>query len=227
MLDYKKQFIEFIADEGILKFGEFTLKSGRISPYFFNMGECKTGAGLAKLATYYAATIAENIDCYNSVLFGPAYKGIPLMATAAIKLAENHNIDIPICYNRKEAKDHGEGGSLIGAKINENTNVILIDDVITAGTAIGESKQILKANGNGKLSSVIIALDRCEVRTEGASLKSMQEIEEENNIKIYPIVNIYEVLEHLYNNKINGKIYIGEKEKTSMENYLDKYGAKI
>jgi len=225
MQTYKQQFIEFAVSTGALKFGEFTLKSGRTSPYFFNAGDFKKGADLSQLATYYAAAYAENVKLDNVVLFGPAYKGIPLVAITALKLAENHDINLPICYNRKEAKDHGEGGSTVGTKLESSHNIVVIEDVITAGTAIGETREVLAKNGNPPLKSVIIAVDRCEVKTEGASETALQEIARTQNVEIIPIVTIREILEHLYNREVDGKKYISEIEKQAIEQYLEKYGA--
>ncbi|MDR0931235.1 MAG: orotate phosphoribosyltransferase [Clostridiales bacterium] len=230
MQEYKQNFIEFVVKCGALRFGEFKLKSGRISPYFFNSGEFKTGAALSKLASFYASTVADNISTnpalYNDiVLFGPAYKGIPLVAITALKLSDEHGIDYPICYNRKEAKDHGEGGATIGASLTADQTIVAIEDVVTAGTAIGETKEVLAANGGAKLSAVVIAMDRCEVKTEGSSETALQEIARVQGVQIFPVITIFEAIEYLHNNEIDGVVYINDEIKQNIEDYLKKYGA--
>ena len=224
MQEYKKQFIEFAVKTGALKFGEFTLKSGRISPYFFNAGDFKTGEQLSKLAEYYAGCYNDNIKLDNVVLFGPAYKGIPLVAITAVKLSDKYNQDLPICYNRKEEKDHGEGGTTVGAKMDENTNVVVIEDVITAGTAIGVTKEVLKNNGNANIAGVIIAVDRMEKRTDESTETTLQEIARTQGVEIFSVVTIKEIIEYLYNRDIDGQVYIRDEEKTKIEEYLSRYG---
>ena len=158
MKDYQREFIEFALSKQVLRFGEFTLKSGRTSPYFFNAGLFNTGRDLARLGRFYAAALQDSGIDYN-LLFGPAYKGIPIATTTAVALADSYDIDMPYCFNRKEAKTHGEGGSLVGSALEGK--VMLVDDVITAGTAIRESMEIIQAHG-AELSGVLIALDRQE-----------------------------------------------------------------
>ena len=158
MQDYQRDFIEFSLSRNVLKFGQFTLKSGRTSPYFFNAGLFNTGGDLAKLGQFYAQTLQTSGIDYD-VLFGPAYKGIPIATTTAVALADKHNVDKPYCFNRKEAKTHGEGGNLVGSPLAGK--IMLVDDVITAGTAIRESMQLIEAN-NALLAGVLIALDRQE-----------------------------------------------------------------
>jgi len=188
---YQRDFIRFAIDRGVLRFGEFTLKSGRTSPYFFNAGLFSSGVALAQLGKYYAAAVVESGIAFD-VLFGPAYKGIPLAAATAIALAEHHNIDIPWCFNRKEAKDHGEGGSLVGAPLAGD--ILIIDDVITAGTAIREVMQIISAQ-NAKAAGVLIALNRQE-RGKG-ELSAIQEVERDFGIPVVSIVSLDQVLEFL------------------------------
>ena len=191
MQDYKKQFIEFALSRGVLKFGEFTLKSGRTSPYFFNAGLFNTGGDLAKLGQFYAAALIDaNVEF--DLLFGPAYKGIPIATTTAVALADKHNIDKPYCFNRKEKKDHGEGGSLVGAELKGN--VMLVDDVITAGTAIRESMEIIAAN-NASLSGVLIALDRQEKGK--AELSAIQEVERDFGTQVISIVQLSDLIDYL------------------------------
>jgi orotate phosphoribosyltransferase len=191
MKDYQHDFIEFAISAGVLRFGEFTLKSGRTSPYFFNAGLFNTGAHLARLGRYYAQAIVESGTAFD-VLFGPAYKGIPLAAAASIALADHHQRNVPWCFNRKEAKDHGEGGNLVGAGLSGK--VLVIDDVITAGTAIRESVDIIAAAG-ATLAGVVIALDRQE---RGRDLRSaIQEVEDSLGIKVTSIVKLEHLLEYL------------------------------
>lgn len=184
MQDYQKEFLEFALNQGVLKFGEFTLKSGRISPYFFNAGLFNTGVSLSKLGKYYAQTIVDSGVEFD-VLFGPAYKGIPLAAVTAVALAEEHGRDVPYCFNRKEAKDHGEGGNLVGAPLDGR--VLIIDDVITAGTAIREAMDIISAN-DAKAVGVAIALDRME---KGQGERSaIQEVESDYDLQVMNIADL-------------------------------------
>ncbi|MDY1048616.1 orotate phosphoribosyltransferase [Pseudomonas coleopterorum] len=191
MQAYQRDFIRFAIDRGVLRFGEFTLKSGRTSPYFFNAGLFNTGAALAELARYYAAAIVDSGIAFD-VLFGPAYKGIPLAAATSVQLAEKHQLDIPWCFNRKEAKAHGEGGSLVGSPLAGN--VLIIDDVITAGTAIREVMQIIQQQ-NATAAGVMIALNRQE-RGNG-ELSAIQEVEHDFGVPVVSIVSLNQVLEFL------------------------------
>ncbi len=191
MRDYQKEFIEFALQREVLRFGQFTLKSGRLSPYFFNAGLFNTGEALARLGRYYAQTIVDS-DVEFDVLFGPAYKGIPLAAATAVVLAEQHNIDVPYAFNRKEAKAHGEGGNIVGAPLQGK--VLIIDDVITAGTAIGEAMEIIKANG-ATPAGVVIALDRQE-KGKG-EISAIQEVEQNYNIPVHSIIQLELLIEYL------------------------------
>ena len=192
MQAYQRDFIRFAIDRGVLRFGEFTLKSGRTSPYFFNAGLFNSGSALAQLGRFYAAAIAESGIPFD-VLFGPAYKGIPLAATTAVALAEHHDRDLPWCFNRKEAKAHGEGGSLVGAPLTGD--VLIIDDVITAGTAIREVMQIIASQEGAKAAGVLIALNRQE-RGNG-ELSAIQEVERDFGIPVVSIVSLNQVLQFL------------------------------
>jgi orotate phosphoribosyltransferase len=195
MKPYQHQFIEFALQTGVLRFGSFTLKSGRISPYFFNSGLFNTGASLARLGRFYAQAITESELDYD-VLFGPAYKGIPLVATTVVALADQHQRDVPYIFNRKEAKDHGEGGQLVGAELKGK--VLIIDDVISAGTSVRESVDIIKA-ANAKPAGVIIALDRQE---QGLDTRSaIQEVEQEHQIPVISIINLNDLLDYLENDE--------------------------
>lgn len=193
MKQYQKDFIEFAIERGVLKFGEFTLKSGRTSPYFFNAGLFNQGSDLARLGRFYAAALQDSGVDYD-VLFGPAYKGIPIATAAAIALFDTYQKDVPYCFNRKEKKDHGEGGNLVGSPLNGR--VMLVDDVITAGTAIRESMDIVQAN-NASLAGVLIALDRQE-KGKG-ELSAIQEVERDYNATVISIVKLNDVIEYLQN----------------------------
>ncbi|QHJ12403.1 Orotate phosphoribosyltransferase [Paraglaciecola mesophila] len=191
MLDYQKEFIEFALGRGVLKFGEFTLKSGRKSPYFFNAGLFNTGRDLAKLGQYYAQALQTSKIDYD-LLFGPAYKGIPIATTTAVALADKHDVDKPYCFNRKEAKTHGEGGNLVGSALVGK--VMLVDDVITAGTAIRESMALIAAH-EASLAGVLIALDRQE-KGQG-ELSAIQEVERDFATKVVSIVSLADLIEYL------------------------------
>ena len=191
MKDYQRDFIEFALSKQVLRFGEFTLKSGRTSPYFFNAGLFNTGGDLAKLGRFYASALTESSIEFD-LLFGPAYKGIPIATTTSVALYDHHNIDMPYCFNRKEAKKHGEGGSLVGSDLQGK--VMLVDDVITAGTAIRESMEIIKNHG-AQLSGVLIALDRQE-KGQG-ELSAIQEVERDFGTKVISIVTLGDVITYL------------------------------
>jgi orotate phosphoribosyltransferase len=189
--DYQYEFIEFAIEAGVLGFGDFTLKSGRISPYFFNSGLFNTGRQLARLGRFYAQAIVDSGIQFD-VLFGPAYKGIPLAATAGIALADHHDRNVPWCFNRKEAKDHGEGGNLVGAELTGG--VLIIDDVITAGTAIREAVDIIQAAG-ATPAGVVIALDRQERGRDARS--AIQEVEETLGVRVISIVKLEHLAQYL------------------------------
>ncbi len=191
MRDYQREFLDFAIQHGVLRFGEFTLKSGRLSPYFFNAGLFNGGAALARLGGYYAALIVDAGLSFD-LLFGPAYKGIPLVAAVAIALAEQQGHDAPWCFNRKEAKDHGEGGLIVGAPLQGRA--LIVDDVITAGTAIRETMQILETHG-AIPAGVVIALDRQE-RGQGP-LSAVQEVERAHGIRVTPIVTLNDLVTYL------------------------------
>ncbi len=191
MKAYQREFIEFALEKEVLKFGEFTLKSGRKSPYFFNAGLFNTGRDLARLGRFYAAALADSGIEFD-VLFGPAYKGIPIATTTAVALADHHDIDTPYCFNRKEAKDHGEGGNLVGSALEGR--IMLVDDVITAGTAIRESMEIIQANG-ADLAGVLVAIDRQE-KGKG-ELSAIQEVERDFGCTIISIVSLTDLVTFL------------------------------
>ena len=212
MKDYQKEFIEFALEKQVLKFGEFTLKSGRTSPYFFNAGLFNTGRDLARLGRFYAAALTDaKIDF--DVLFGPAYKGIPIATTTAVALADHHDVDTPYCFNRKEKKQHGEGGSLVGAELKGD--IMLVDDVITAGTAIRESMTIIEQAG-ANLAGVLIALDRQE-KGKG-ELSAIQEVERDFGTKVISIVTLGDVINFVKENDEHAS-YL-----PSVQAYRDQYG---
>jgi orotate phosphoribosyltransferase len=191
MKDYQREFLDFAISAGVLRFGSFTLKSGRTSPYFFNSGLFNTGARLARLGRYYAQAIVDSGIVFD-MLFGPAYKGIPLVSAVAIALAEHHARDLPYAFNRKEAKDHGEGGNIVGSALSGR--VLIIDDVITAGTAVRESFDILHAAG-ATAAGVVISLDRQE-RGKGER-SAIQEVEQDHGVRVASIVGLAELVEYL------------------------------
>ncbi|WP_041508950.1 orotate phosphoribosyltransferase [Shewanella sp. cp20] len=191
MKAYQREFIEFALERQVLRFGEFTLKSGRTSPYFFNAGLFNTGRDLARLGRFYAAALVDSGIEYD-LLFGPAYKGIPIATTTAVALCDHHDIDMPYCFNRKEKKDHGEGGSLVGSELKGR--VMLVDDVITAGTAIRESMEIIEAH-NAELAGVLIALDRQE-KGKG-ELSAIQEVERDFGCRIVSIIKLEDLINYL------------------------------
>jgi len=216
MKDYQREFIEFALAKQVLRFGEFTLKSGRTSPYFFNAGLFNTGGDLARLGRFYAQALADSNIAFD-LLFGPAYKGIPIATTTAVALADHHNMDMPYCFNRKEAKKHGEGGSLVGSPLQGK--IMLVDDVITAGTAIRESMEIIKTHG-AELSGVLIALDRQE-KGQG-ELSAIQEVERDFGTQVIAIVTLADVVTYL-----EEKIGTQPELVTSLESinkYRDSYG---
>ncbi len=191
MQQYQRDFIRLAIEQQVLCFGEFTLKSGRTSPYFFNAGRFQTGAALAKLGRFYAAAIEESKVEFD-VVFGPAYKGIPLAATTAVALADHHNRDVPYCFNRKEAKDHGEGGTLVGAPLEGR--ILIVDDVITAGTAVREVMDIIAA-ARARPAAVLIGLNRQE-RGQGAT-SAIEEVEMEYGIPVVSIIKLEHVIDYL------------------------------
>jgi orotate phosphoribosyltransferase len=188
---FQREFIEFAVEREVLRFGAFTLKSGRTSPYFFDLGAIDTGAALAALGRFYAAVIAEH-EADVDLVFGPAYKGIPIAAATTVQLAELHGLDMPWCFNRKEAKDHGEGGLVVGAPLAGR--VLVVDDVITAGTAIREVAQIVEAAG-AELASILVAIDRQERGT--GEQTAVQQVEQELGVRVHAIVTLDDIVSYL------------------------------
>ena len=192
METYKQEFIDFMVESDVLKFGDFTLKSGRKSPFFMNAGAYVTGSQLMKLGEYYAKAIHDTYGLDFDVLFGPAYKGIPIATTTAVALAEHHDLDMPYCFNRKEAKDHGEGGTLVGSPLSGR--IVVVDDVITAGTAIRESMEIIRQN-NASLAGVMLSLDRQE-KGKG-ELSAVQEVERDYGCQVFSIITLNDLISYL------------------------------
>lgn len=224
MEDYKKQFIEFMVDSQVLKFGEFTLKSGRKSPFFMNAGGYVTGTQLRKLGEYYAKAIHDNYGLDFDVLFGPAYKGIPLSVAATMAISELYGKEIRYCSNRKEVKDHGDTGILLGSKLKDGDRVVIIEDVTTSGKSIEETYPIIKAQADVEIKGLMVSLNRME---KGQGEKSaLEEIKEKYGFDANAIVNMQEVVEYLYNKPYKGQIYIDDTLKKAIDAYYEQYGAK-
>lgn len=224
MESYKQEFIEFMVESGVLKFGEFTLKSGRKSPFFMNAGDYVTGYQLAKLGEYYAKAIHDNYGDDFDVLFGPAYKGIPLSVATVIAYSKLYGKEIRYCSNRKEEKDHGaDKGSILGSKLKDGDRVVIIEDVTTSGKSIEETYPIITAQADIKVKGLIVSLNRME-RGKGDKC-ALDEIKELYGIETAAIVNMDEVTEYLYNREINGKVVIDDEIKAALEKYFAVYGA--
>lgn len=224
MEQYKKEFIEFMIDCNVLKFGDFVTKSGRNTPFFVNTGFYRTGSQLKKLGEYYAKAIHDKFGLDFDVLFGPAYKGIPLSVTTSIALSDQYDKDIRYCANRKEVKDHGDKGILLGSPIQDGDKVVIIEDVTTAGTSIQETLPIVKAQGDVDVLGLVVSVDRME-RGQGEK-SALQEIHETYGLETTAIVTMAEVVEHLYNKPYKGKVIIDDTLKTAIDAYYEKYGAK-
>ena len=224
MEQYKKEFIEFMVDSNVLRFGEFTLKSGRKSPFFMNAGAYITGSQLRRLGAYYAQAIHDNYGTDFDVLFGPAYKGIPLAVATTMAFSELYGRDIRYCSNRKEIKDHGDVGILLGSDLNDGDRVVIIEDVTTSGKSIEETFPILKEQANVDVVGLMVSLNRQE---RGRTQKNaLAEIREVYGIETGAIVTMEEVVEHLYNRKYNGRVLIDDKIKEAIDTYYAQYGAK-
>lgn len=224
MEQYKQEFIEFMVDCGVLKFGDFVTKSGRKTPFFVNTGFYRTGAQLRKLGGYYARAIHEKFGLDFDVLFGPAYKGIPLSVAASMAISELYGADVRYCSNRKEVKDHGDKGILLGGPLGDGDKVVIIEDVTTAGTSIQETLPIIKAQGEVNPLGLVVSVDRME-RGQGEK-SALAEIEEQYGLKTTAIVTMAEVTEHLYNRPYKGKIVIDDGIKAAIDGYYEQYGAK-
>lgn len=224
MEQYKKEFIEFMVDCQVLKFGEFTLKSGRKSPFFMNAGAYVTGAQLKKLGEYYAKAIHDNYGDDFDVLFGPAYKGIPLSVATTIAYSELYGKEIRYCSNRKEVKDHGDVGILLGSKLTDGDRVVIIEDVTTSGKSIEETFPILKAQGNVEIKGLMVSLNRMEKGIDG-KVSALEEIRQKYGFATNAIVTMADVIEHLYNQPYKGQVYIDDTLKAAIDQYYETYGA--
>lgn len=225
MEQYKQQFIEFMLDCQVLKFGDFTLKSGRKSPFFMNAGAYVTGAQLRKLGEYYAKAIH---DCYGldfDVLFGPAYKGIPLSVATTMAISELYGKEIRYCSNRKEVKDHGDTGILLGSKLKDGDKVVIIEDVTTSGKSIEETFPIIKAQADVEIKGLMVSLNRME-RGLDSEKSALVEIKEKYGFETNAIVTMDEVVSSLYNKPYKGTVYIDDELKASIDAYYEQYGAK-
>ncbi len=225
-MTYQEAFIEFMVRSGVLTFGDFTTKSGRKTPYFINTGNYKTGAQADALGNYYAACIHEHLAEAGGadLLFGPAYKGIPLVVTAAASLYRNYREDYAYCFNRKEAKDHGEGGTMVGAKLQAGDRVAIVEDVVTAGTAVRETIALFQGIAPVKITALFVSVDRMEKGTGDRS--ALDELRQDYGVSVFPIVTVRQIIDYLYNRPIDGKIYIDSTMRARMEEYLNTYGAK-
>jgi orotate phosphoribosyltransferase len=221
---YKREFIEFMVDSGVLTFGDFTAKSGRKTPYFVNTGLYRTGAQIARLSRFYAQAIEEAAGDRYDVLFGPAYKGIPLVVGTSMALHEHHGRDVAFCFNRKEAKDHGEGGVLVGHALKDGDRVLIVEDVTTAGTSIRETVPLLLASANVTLAGLIVAVDRMERGTGTRS--ALAELSHEYGMPTYSIVTIDDIMEHLHGREVGGRVVVDDAMFERMQEYRRRYGGQ-
>ncbi len=222
MESYKKEFIEFMIDSGVLTFGDFITKSGRKTPFFINAGNYQTGAQLCRLGQYYAKAIADNFDMDFNILFGPAYKGIPLSVAAAIALDGLYGKEVRYSSNRKEVKDHGDVGSFLGSRIHSGDKVLMIEDVTTAGTSIRETLPLIRSEEGVEVKGLVISVDRMERGTGNKS--ALEEIRETYGFPAAAIVTMEEVIEYLYNRPYHGKIIIDDEMKERIDAYYREYG---
>ena len=225
MEQYKQEFIQFMVESKVLKFGEFTLKSGRKSPFFMNAGAYVTGAQLKKLGEYYAKAIHDNYGDDFDVLFGPAYKGIPLSVAAAIAYSELYGKEIRYCSNRKEVKDHGDVGILLGSSLKDGDRVVIIEDVTTSGKSIEETFPIIRAQADVTIKGLMVSLNRMEKGLSG-NQSALQEIREKYGFEAKAIVDMSDVVEYLYNKPCNGEILIDDRMKKALDEYYKQYGAE-
>ncbi|MBO4776200.1 MAG: orotate phosphoribosyltransferase [Lachnospiraceae bacterium] len=222
---YKQEFIEFMVESNVLKFGDFTLKSGRKSPFFMNAGAYVTGYQLKKLGEYYAKAIHNTYGDDFDVLFGPAYKGIPLSVTTAIAYSELYGKEIRYCSNRKEVKDHGDTGILLGSKLKDGDRVVIIEDVTTSGKSIEETFPIIQAQANVEIVGLIVSLNRME-KGLNTDMSALDEIQSTYGFKTSAIVTMQDVIEALYNKEIKGNVIIDDTIKAAIDAYYEQYGAK-
>lgn len=225
MESYKQEFIEFMVESDVLKFGDFTLKSGRKSPFFMNAGAYVTGTQLMRLGEYYAKAIHDNYGTDFDVLFGPAYKGIPLSVATSIVFSKLYGKEIRYCSNRKEIKDHGDTGILLGSSIKDGDRVVIIEDVTTSGKSIEETFPIIMAQGKVEIIGLMVSLNRMEVGL-GGEKSALDEIREKYGFPANAIVTMEDVVEHLYNRPCAGKVVIDDTIKAAIDKYYEQYGIK-
>ena len=216
-LTYIEEFIKFMVNGGILRFGEFTLKSGRLSPYFINTGNYKSGSQISKLGEFYAECIMDN-NIKGDAIFGPAYKGIPLAIATGIILNNKFGVDMNYCFDRKEVKDHGEGGMIIGYQFGENDTLVFVDDVITSGKALRESMEKIKGICNANVKDMVISVDRMEIG-KGGKKSAVQEVEEEFGIKVHSVVTMDDIIKAIEDGVVEGKEHLD-----AMKKYRETYG---
>ncbi len=221
---YKQEFIDFMVRCGVLTFGDFVTKSGRKTPFFINTGRYATGAQLARLGRYYAQALTHVLGQHFDVLFGPAYKGIPLVVTTSMALAEEHGHDVGFCFNRKEAKDHGEGGQLVGSVLRDGQRVVIVEDVTTAGTSIRETLPLLQAAAKVQLTGLVVSVDRME-RGQG-ELNALAEIRQTLGVPTFAIVNIDEIVSSLRGREVDGRVVLDEPTYQRVLAYRAQYGGK-
>ena len=225
MEQYKQEFINFMVESEVLKFGEFTLKSGRKSPFFMNAGAYVTGTQLRRLGEYYAKAIHDNYGLDFDVLFGPAYKGIPLAVATSMAISELYGKEVRYCSNRKEVKDHGDTGILLGSKLKDGDRVVMIEDVTTSGKSMEETVPKVRGAANVEIVGLMVSLDRMEIG-KGGQKCALEEVKELYGFETNAIVTMAEVVEHLYNRECNGKVVIDDTLKAAIDAYYEQYGAK-
>lgn len=224
MEQYKQDFIEFMVTCGVLTFGDFTTKSGRRTPFFINTGNYRTGSQIKRLGEFYAAALSGALGDSFDVLYGPAYKGIPLAVTTAAALSANHNHDVAFCFNRKEAKDHGEGGVFIGHALRDFDRVVIVEDVVTAGTSVRESLPLLKRAAKVTVAGLVVSVDRME---KGAGEKSaLAEIRADLGLNAFAIVTLDELVAHLHNRRVDGRMVLDDIQLEKIKAYRALYGAR-
>lgn len=221
---YKQEFIDFMVESDVLKFGDFTLKSGRKSPFFMNAGLYVTGSQLTKLGEYYAEAIHNNFGDDFDVVFGPAYKGIPLAVTTAMAYSRLYGKEIRYCSNRKEAKDHGDAGIMLGSPLKDGDRVVIVEDVTTSGKSIRETFPIITAQADISIVGMMVSLNRLERGLEDKTMTALDQLQKEYNFPAYSIVTMDDVMEHLYNKVVNGKVNIDDDIKSRLDAYYAEYG---